>query len=90
LVNRFVEAGLDARSALGRIGRSTKFPLQFGQMLLNLSSAHSAQKVHSKVHIRASVAEGGRSLSQHSQLGFRASIIVSPVFFTRLTKSYLS
>jgi hypothetical protein len=90
LVNRFVEAGLDTSNTLVRIGRSTKFPLQFGQILLNLCSAHCLQKVHSKVHIRASLAEGGRSLSQHSQLGFRASIILSPAYIARLTKSGLS
>jgi hypothetical protein len=72
---------LETSIASVRTGRSTKFPLQFGQVLLKCCSAQAAQKVHSKVHIRASVAEGGKSLSQHSQLGFSASIGVSPVFF---------
>jgi hypothetical protein len=39
--------------------------------------AQSAQNVHSKVQIRASAASGGRSLSQHSQLGLSFNIFPS-------------
>ncbi len=46
-------------------------------------AAQSAQKVHSKEQIKASAASGGRSLSQHSQLGRRASID-SPVIRRRI------
>jgi len=37
-------------------------------------AAHDAQNVHSNEHILASVDSGGRSLSQHSQLGRSCSI----------------
>lgn len=60
--------------AAGRIGRATKFPPQFGQMPWKTSAAQVAQKVHSKVQIRASVLSGGKSRSQHSQLGLNSSI----------------
>jgi hypothetical protein len=53
----------------GRIGRGTKPPPQFGQTLNSLFSTQSAQKVHSYEQMRASVALGGRSLSQYSQFG---------------------
>jgi hypothetical protein len=39
-----------------------------------LVSTQSRQNVHSKVQIMASVASGGRSLSQHSQDGRNASM----------------
>src|SRR5882757_8790923 len=59
---RRVEAGLSLSFAAGRTGRGAKFPPQ------------SRQNVHSNVHIIASVADGGRSLSQHSQLGRNSSM----------------
>ena len=49
-------------------------PPQFGQMPRNLFSTQSAQKVHSKVQILASVLPGARSLLQHSQLGLSCNI----------------
>ena len=61
-------AGPDARE---------KLPPQFGQTPPSTSSTQSAQKVHSKVQIIASRASGGRSLSQHSQLG-RSSSMAAP------------
>jgi hypothetical protein len=45
-----------------------------GQRPLSLFSAQEQQKVHSKVQIMASGASGGRSLSQHSQLGRSSSM----------------
>jgi hypothetical protein len=72
------EGGFFLSIATGRIGRGAKFPRQFGQTPPSLFSTQSRQKVHSKVHIIASVAEGGKSLSQHSQLG-RNSSICSPL-----------
>src|SRR5215210_8208382 len=60
------------------MGRRTSSPPQFGHTPRKMSSAHSAQKVHSKVQILASVDPGGRSLSQHSQFGLICSIF-SPV-----------
>ena len=65
---RTAEAGFFASFAAGRIGRRTSSPPQFGQMEF-IRSAHGAQKVHSKVQIIASRESGGRSRSQHSQLG---------------------
>jgi hypothetical protein len=69
LVIRSVEAGYLASIAGGRIGRSVRLPPQFGQTPPKRSSAQRAQKVHSKVQILASGLAGGRSQSQHSQLG---------------------
>jgi len=55
-------------SVAGRIGRGAKPPPQFGQTFESLST-QSAQNVHSKVQMCASVELGGRSRSQPSQLG---------------------
>ena len=65
-------------SAAGRIGRGEKLPPQFGQTPLSLVSTQSRQNVHSNVQIIASVAAGGKSLSQHSQLGRSSSMASSP------------
>ncbi|ASY57543.1 hypothetical protein SS05631_c26140 [Sinorhizobium sp. CCBAU 05631] len=74
---RWVEAGHFLSIAVGRIGRRTSSPLQFGQIPPSFPSAQSAQKVHSKVQIIASRLSGGRSRSQHSQFGRKLSIVVS-------------
>jgi len=74
LTIRVVAAGFAASSAAGRIGRATRPPPQLGQSHRNRCSAHSRQKVHSKEQISASVALGGRSLLQHSQLGRSSSM----------------
>lgn len=58
-------------------------------MLLKWFSAHSAQNVHSNVQIRASSASGGRSLSQHSQFGFRMSIYCPFISFPPLLPAIL-
>jgi hypothetical protein len=63
-------------SVAGRIGRDVKPPPQFGQTLCSFAATQSAQNVHSKVQIIASVAAGGRSLSQYSQFGRSANAIV--------------
>src|SRR6202035_5232156 len=65
-------------SLKGRIGLGTKPPPQFGQTLCSLLSTQSAQNVHSKEQIRASVASGGRSLSQYSQFGRSCSAMSPP------------
>src|SRR5258708_16680532 len=66
-------------SFAGRIGCGAKPPPQFGQTLCSLVSTQSAQNVHSKVQMRASVAFGGRSLSQYSQFGRSCSaMVISP------------
>jgi hypothetical protein len=74
LNTRSVDAGYFASIAAGRIGRGEKLPPQFGQRPFSRVSTQSRQKVHSNVQIIASAASGGRSLSQHSQLGFSTSI----------------
>jgi hypothetical protein len=66
---RSVEAGNLASFSLGRIGRRSNSPPQFGQRPPSRVSAHVLQKVHSNEQITASIDSGGRSLSQHSQLG---------------------
>jgi len=58
----------------GRRGRTTSSPPQLGQIPASLLVAQSAQNVHSKVQIRASVDSFGKSLLQHSQFGRSASI----------------
>jgi hypothetical protein len=76
-------AGLFNNFAAGRRGRVTSSPPQFGQTPAKIFSAHAAQNVHSKEQIKASVASGGRSLSQHSQPGRSSSIGYFP-WVTRL------
>jgi len=71
---RAVAAGYFTSIAAGRIGRATRLPWQFGQIPRKPFSAQSAQKVHSKLQMRASLLSGGRSRSQHSQFGFNVSI----------------
>jgi hypothetical protein len=71
----FVEAGCLISPLKGRIGRSTKLPLQFGQILLSFASIQFAHmNVHSYEQILASVHSGGKSTLQHSQFGFNVSI----------------
>jgi len=65
---------LSVSNAAGRMGRLTKLPPQFGHTPLNTVSTHSAQKVHSNEQIKASFDSGGKSRSQHSQLGLNSSI----------------
>src|SRR6185437_7911922 len=74
---RRVDGGLAASFSAGRIGRGAKLPPQFGHMPLSLVSTQPRQNVHSNVQIIASVAAGGRSLPQHSQLGRSSSIASS-------------
>ena len=62
------------RSCAGRIGRAQKPPPQLGQTLCNTVSTQWAQKVHSKLQIRASSDAGGRAVLQCSQLGRSSSI----------------
>jgi hypothetical protein len=72
---RSVDAGYLASMATGRTGRRTSSPPQLGQRPPGRRwAAQSVQKVHSKEQIRASGASGGKSLSQHSQLGLSFSI----------------
>jgi len=71
---RRVEGGFFASFEAGRTGRGAKLPPQLGQTPPSLFSAQSRQKVHSKEQITASAADGGKSLSQHSQLGRSSSI----------------
>jgi hypothetical protein len=78
---RRVDGGLFASFAGGRTGRGAKLPPQLGHTPLRWLSTQSRQKVHSKVQIIASVVDGGKSLSQHSQLG-RSSSIQTPRFPT--------
>jgi hypothetical protein len=71
---RLIEGGFLSSAEAGRTGRDVKFPPQFGQTPPSLLSTHSRQNVHSNVQIIASAAAGGKSLSQHSQLGRSSSI----------------
>jgi len=60
----------------GRIGRGAKLPPQLGQRPPSFSFTQSQQNVHSNVQIMASVAAGGKSLLQHSQLGRSSSMML--------------
>jgi len=71
---RCVDAGFLPSSDAGRIGRGEKFPPQLGHLLAKTPDAHDAQNVHSNVQITASSESGGKSLSQHSQLGLNSSM----------------
>ena len=68
------DAGYRSSSEADREGRRTSSPPQFGHWPRSLDSAHVPQKVHSKLQIYAAVEPGGRSTSQHSQLGLSSSI----------------
>lgn len=59
----------------GLAGRGTKPPPQLGQTLASRPSTQLAQKVHSKLQIRASVAAGGSALLQCSQVGRSSSMV---------------
>jgi hypothetical protein len=72
-----VDGGFVASLPAGLIGRGAKLPPQFGHTPWSLVSTQSRQNVHSKVQIIASGADGGRSLSQHSQFGHNCSIGIS-------------
>ena len=69
LSTRSVEAGNFSSLFGGRRGRATNSPPQLGQWPCSTVSAQVLQKVHSKEQMRASAEPGGKSLSQHSQLG---------------------
>jgi hypothetical protein len=87
LTTRLSDAGNFANRSTGRTGRLTSSPPQFGQRPPGSRSlAQSAQNVHSNEQITASAASGGRSLLQHSQLGFRVSMtgLVSVILEKRL------
>jgi hypothetical protein len=76
LNTRSVDAGYSAILEAGRLGLFANSPVQFGQTFLSFSSAQGAQKVHSKVHMRAMSLSNGKSVLQHSQLGRSASVAI--------------
>jgi hypothetical protein len=73
-----VEAGYFPNLATGRMGRGTRLPPQFGHSLFNMPSTQSWQKVHSKLQIMACSESGGKSRSQHSQLGLISNMFFDP------------
>jgi hypothetical protein len=74
---RFVDAGYLASIAAGRTGRLTRFTAAVrADAASGRRPAQSAQNVHSNVQIVASRLSGGRSLSQHSQLGLSSSMSI--------------
>lgn len=79
-----------ASFAAGRRGRGTSSPPQFGQTLCSLISAQSAQKVHSKEQMRAFVASGGRSTSQHSHDGRNCSMLAPGASVRRMYTATLA
>ena len=80
LSTRLVDAGASVSRLAGRMGLATRSPPQFGQTPFRTSSAQVAQKVHSNVQMRASVLDGGRSRSQHSQPGRMSSMRLLPAY----------
>ena len=88
LTMRSVEAGNLASLAVGRRGRTTSSPPQFGHSPPSKRLVQASQNVHSNEQMRASVDSGGRSRLQHSQLGRSWSITVSGSWcLTRLYKN---
>ncbi|CDS49275.1 hypothetical protein [Polaromonas sp. CG9_12] len=81
---RSVEAGCLASLSAGRRGRATSSPPQLEHMPANRVLAQSLQKVHSKLHMRASGDAAGRSRLQHSQLGRSWSMGRVPMGLKRL------
>jgi hypothetical protein len=84
---RRVDGGFFASFPGGRTGRGAKLPPQLGHTPLRRVSTQSRQKVHSNVQIIALVADGGKSTSQHSQLGRSSSIQKAPLRTLRHTRS---
>lgn len=80
LKTRLAEGGWRASLSKGRRGRGSNSPPQFGHRPPSTSWAQEEQNVHSKEQILACADSGGRSLSQHSQLGRSSSIANSPLF----------
>jgi hypothetical protein len=78
LSTRLVDAGCFKSRSAGRRGRTTNSPPQFGHRPRRSPVAHFTQKVHSNEQMRASGESGGRSLSQHSQLGRISSMDLPP------------
>jgi len=74
LFTRTVEGGLSASLLSGLRGRTISSPPQLGHKPPSFCSEHDAQKVHSNEQIRARGDSGGKSQSQHSQLGRNSSI----------------
>jgi hypothetical protein len=70
---RCCDGGLRSSRQAGRIGRGHKLPPQLGHMPDKCPSTQRRQKVHSYVQIIACIDAGGRSTSQHSQLGRSSS-----------------
>jgi hypothetical protein len=75
LKTRRVEAGAFSSFSGARGGRGDSAPPQLGQRRPRTRSAQSVHQVHSKEQIHASLAEGDRSRSQHSQLGRISSML---------------
>ena len=71
---RTLDGGLLSSLSSGRMGRGVKLPPQLGQTPCKEPSTQSAQKVHSKVQMRALSDAGGKSQSQRSQLGRNSSM----------------
>jgi hypothetical protein len=71
---RFVDAGNFCKPCNGRTGRRTSSPEQFGHRPFSFVFRHVSQNVHSNEQMNAVGDSGGRSLSQHSQLGRSSSI----------------
>jgi len=82
IFTRLLDAGAFVNSSLGLIGRSTKLPPQFGQIMLKIVSAQARQKVHSNVQMTAVFDSGTRSLSQHSQFGLISNMFRSYIYLT--------
>src|SRR5579862_2049127 len=78
-VLRTVLAGYLCSSSAGLRGRAMSSPPQFGHLPASTAPAQPRQNVHSNEQINASADSGGRSRSQHSQLGRISSIGVSKV-----------
>jgi hypothetical protein len=68
------EGGYFSAISTGLTGLVTNPPPQLGQTFFNTSCTQLTQKVHSKLHIIASVELTGNGLLQFSQVGRSSSI----------------
>jgi len=74
LTTRSVEAGCRASFSGERLGLCNSSPPQLGQRLCNTSAVQVRQNVHSNEQMNASPELPGRSLPQHSQLGWSCNM----------------
>jgi hypothetical protein len=85
----WVSAGYFINFSCGLIGLFSNPPPQLGHTLCKTVCTHSAQKVHSKEQIMASLLSFGRFLPQFSQIGLNVNMIKIFLIGLRLFPNHL-